>query len=210
VTAALLGILVLSYGVPFDVALGRLESRYPPVLDVASLQDVRWVVVLGGGQRWRPGIPVSSAPEPSSLYRITEGVRLHRGLPQSRLMFSGGPPDQTMSTARAGAQLAEALGVDRANIVIEERPMSTAEEARLARVTLGNAPFLLVTSAIHMPRAMMLFEREGLHPIPAPTEHHNNGRPGLLPSPVRLADANAVAHELLGMAWARIRPGGGS
>jgi uncharacterized SAM-binding protein YcdF (DUF218 family) len=32
---------------------------------------------------------------------------------------------------------------------------------------IGDAPFLLVTSASHLPRAMIFFQR-GLHPLPAP------------------------------------------
>ncbi len=49
-------------------------------------------------------------------------------------------------------------------------PKDTEEEAAAVKQAIGDAPFLLVTSASHLPRAMIFFQQEGLNPLPAPGE----------------------------------------
>jgi uncharacterized SAM-binding protein YcdF (DUF218 family) len=209
-TAGALSLLLLAYGIPFDYVAAAFEHRYPPVLEAATVENVgkvQWIVVLGGGHRSQPGLPASSYPDTASLYRIVEGIRLHRGIPDSRIIFSGGGLVDSMSTATAGADLARALGVSADRIVVEARPESTAQEARLIREIVRGDPFLLVTSAVHMPRAVMLFRGQGLNPIPAPTEHRSGGTRGLLPSLRRISDADAVFHELVGIGSAWLQGG---
>lgn len=71
-----------------------------------------------------------------------------------------------VSTAEAGARVAESLGVPRSAIITLDSPKDTEEEAAAVKQAIGDAPFLLVTSASHLPRAMIFFERVGLHPLP--------------------------------------------
>jgi uncharacterized SAM-binding protein YcdF (DUF218 family) len=66
-------------------------------------------------------------------------------------------------------------------------------------------PFLMVTSAYHMPRAMRLMERKGAHPIPAPTGQRVNesaraGWRSLLPTADGLRKTDRALHEYLGFA----------
>ena len=76
------------------------------------------------------------------------------------------------------------------------------------REAVGEAPFLLVTSASHMPRAMMLNRKAGLNPIPAPTARRAAGTtlksdPAFwLPSAGALEMSERAIHEYLGIAWA--------
>ena len=61
-----------------------------------------------------------------------------------------------------------------------------------------------------MPRAMGLFRKHGMDPIPAPTDYMVKEREGGLspgvffPSAGSLENAERVIHEYLGMVWARI------
>src|SRR2546430_11935181 len=47
-----------------------------------------------------------------SLYRLVEGIRLHRQIPGSRLVITGGAIFESLSSARVIADLALALGVE--------------------------------------------------------------------------------------------------
>jgi uncharacterized SAM-binding protein YcdF (DUF218 family) len=114
-----------------------------------------------------------------------------------------------MSSAAVGAALAKALGIPADEIVIEESPRTTAEEATRMRQVVGSERFLLVTSALHVPRAMMLFRRAGTNPIAAPTGHRSGVErrtlaDWILPSAGRISLAGATWHELLGFAAARV------
>ncbi|MCI5133097.1 MAG: envelope biogenesis factor ElyC, partial [Candidatus Electrothrix sp. EH2] len=117
-----------------------------------------------------PAIPESNQLSTASLYRVVEGIRIQRRLPQTFLVFSGGPNQDPRANADAAGRVAESLGVEREETVIEARPKDTAEEAELLQPMLKDMPFILVTSAAHMDRAMKLFKEAGMHPIAAPTD----------------------------------------
>ena len=70
---------------------------------------------------------------------------------------------------RGYAQLARAMGIAEGSIVVCDRPLDTAAEVREVGKLLGSSPFLLVTSAYYMPRAMLMVRRTGANPIAAPT-----------------------------------------
>jgi uncharacterized SAM-binding protein YcdF (DUF218 family) len=141
------------------------------------------------------------------MYRMAEGIRLHRLLPGSTIVFSGGGAVDGVSSAKAAADLARALGVNANEMILEERSETTAEEAQTVRGIVGDDPFILVTSAVHMPRAMTLFYTHGMRPIPAPTEYRStsNGAMMIWPSLANMGLANATAHEVLGLGWAWLR-----
>lgn len=75
------------------------------------------------------------------------------------------------------------LGVPLAAMVLEERSRNTRENARFSAAVLlpqGRARVLLVTSALHMPRAVALFEAQGFAVLPAATDHTGRSPPGAL------------------------------
>ena len=130
-------------------------------------------------------------------------MRLLRLLPGARLIVSGGSDKpRRPSIARGYARMAESLGVGPASITFLEKPLDTASEAREVAALLHAEPFLLVTSADSIHRAMRLMEREGAHPIPAPA----TATPlkfdwdQLVPSARALRNTEAVIHEYLGLA----------
>jgi uncharacterized SAM-binding protein YcdF (DUF218 family) len=71
------------------------------------------------------------------------------------------------------AEALEIMGVPRNVMILEDSSRNTYENAVESRRVLsdtGNIRILLVTSAIHMPRAVRLFERQGFEVVPAPTD----------------------------------------
>ena len=202
-----------------DALLRPLEYAYRPVLHVEDLETrpeatppggIRWVVVLSSGHIVDESLPVTSQISQGSLVRLAEGIRLHRELPGSRLLLSGGGIARGGTEAGTLAKVAGALGLDPASLVLETESLDTKDQARLIQELVGQDTFLLVTSAYHMPRAVALFRGRGMHPIPAPTGHLTS-RQGpllpynLLPNVTGLYKAERSVHEYLGLLWARLR-----
>jgi len=103
--------------------------------------------------------------------RFVVGFRIHKLLPESRLVFSGGAVFDPVSEAEVMARAAEIMGVEGDRIILEEISRDTGDQARLVQKIVGDERFILVTSASHMPRSMVLFRKSGMEPIPAPTDY---------------------------------------
>jgi uncharacterized SAM-binding protein YcdF (DUF218 family) len=152
-----------------DALLGPLEHRYPPLHPDPPPPAAAYVVVLGGGYAPHDSVPVTAALNADSLARIVEGVRLVRRLEDARLIVSGGAPAGHSASARGYEEIARALGIAQASLIVVDTPLDTRAEAHSIAAVVGAAPFILVTSAYHMPRAMLEMKHVGLVPIAAPT-----------------------------------------
>jgi uncharacterized SAM-binding protein YcdF (DUF218 family) len=155
--------------------LGHLEHSYAPLAQDKPLPAVGFVVVLGSDYTPHDGVPVTAALDEEGLVRIVEGIRLVRQLHTAHLVVSGGAPPGRMPPALGYAELAREFGVGDSSLIVLDTALDTRAEARAVASLLGAMPFLLVTSASHMPRAMRLMERAGAHPIPAPTGQRVSG-----------------------------------
>ncbi|MEW5286361.1 envelope biogenesis factor ElyC [Klebsiella michiganensis] len=197
-------LLLLSLQPVADSLLKPIEDKYPTW---RGEKRVQYVVVLGGGYTWNPDWAPSSNLINNSLPRLTEGIRLCYENPGSKLIFTGAAAKTNpVSTAEAGARVAESLGIPRSEILVLDKPKDTEEEAAAVKMAIGDAPFLLVTSASHLPRAMIFFRRAGLTPLPAPAnqlaiESPLNPWERAIPSPVWLMHSDRVGYETLGRIW---------
>lgn len=103
-------------------------------------------------------------------------------------------------------RVAQSLGVPRSDIITLDKPKDTEEEAAAVKQAIGDAPFLLVTSASHLPRAMIFFQHAGLNPLPAPANQLAIDSPlnpweRAIPSPVWLMHSDRAGYETLGRLW---------
>ncbi|MFO8033901.1 MAG: ElyC/SanA/YdcF family protein [Candidatus Bipolaricaulota bacterium] len=162
----------LSVGPGADLLLRPLERAYPP-LHQAPAEPISAVVVLSGGDGWWEDRPLTSALSTSSTDRLLEGIRVWRllGGTHELLVVGGIGVPGGRAEAPAMAQAAHALGVPEETLAWESLSRNTYENALAVREILGEEPFVLVTSAFHMPRAMQTFHRLELDPIPAPCGH---------------------------------------
>ncbi|MBK8210661.1 MAG: YdcF family protein [Rhodospirillales bacterium] len=83
----------------------------------------------------------------------------------SHLVLSGGIVGPPPAEAQVMRELAEAMGVDAARIVIEDEARNTFENAVYAGRIIrdrGWRHVVLVTDAFHMPRAAFVFTRLGI------------------------------------------------
>ena len=119
----------LSYGPVSEALLRPLEYKYPPLLNSDHLTEVKWVVVLGGGHVSNPKIPVTSRISSSALYRLVEGIRHYRQRPGRKLILTGGVIFDPVSHAEVLSEVAQAIGVNKQDIVLEQHSMDTKDEA---------------------------------------------------------------------------------
>jgi uncharacterized SAM-binding protein YcdF (DUF218 family) len=189
-----------------DALLAPLEARYPPLGDIQNLPPLQYIVVLGSDYGPRDGIPVTGALSSDGLARIAEGIRLMRKVPGARLVVSGGGSEGETPSAIGYVIFATDLGVDAGEIIKLDKSLDTAEEAGSVAALVGQAPFILVTSAYHMPRAMRLMQIAGAHPIPAPTGQLVPRRQffyraqAWIPSVGSLRKTERALHEYIGLA----------
>ncbi len=157
-----------------DLALTRsLEWQYLPAPGAPTAEAI---VVLGGGtypaQYPRPTTEMSGAGD-----RVFYAAHLYRDGRAPVVMLSGGTIEWMGDTASTpAAEMADIItfmGVPHSALLLEDKSQNTHEDAAFSAQMLkekGIHRILLVTSAIHMPRAMAVFQKQGLEVIPAPTD----------------------------------------
>ena len=182
---AILGLTPLS---PF--ALSILEQRFPPL---PASSQIDGIILLGGGLNHCGD---SECPDElnDSGQRLITAAELARRHPDAPVIVSGGPRESDGSSeASVSAAMLQTMGVAAERIRIEDRSLSTSENARLTAALIGNSRtehWALVTSAFHMPRAIGAFREAGVNVIAAPCNYRTHGRPGFLA--IRASDALAI------------------
>ncbi len=151
-----------------------LEWQYLPLKEVP---EVEVMVVLGGGTL-AANPPRLMAEINGAGDRLIYAARLYReGKAQKLLLSGGGIEWYTPSSDNPAAEMAvllELMGVPRDALILEGRSQNTLQNAQFTKELLdamGVRRILLVTSAMHMPRSVRAFERQGLEVIPAPTDY---------------------------------------
>jgi len=218
ITLALFLVTTFSYGVVSNSILWPLEYKYLPLTITQSPVDsspdiaksVKWIVVLSGGGTFEQKLPLTSQLSAVSCIRVIEGVSLYRIIDESKLIFTGGGEVNKPSTAELMAQLAISLGVAEQDIVLETRSRDTKDHAIYLKSLVKGDKFILVTSASHMLRSVAVFEKLGMHPIPAPVGHLAKHPEGInynmfFPSSRSLDNSETAMHEYLGLLWAKLR-----
>ena len=141
-----------------------LEGDEAPLLDTLELGGCDAVVLLGGGMGTHE--VCGRAEMFSAADRVWEAARQWKAHQNGdlKLTLSGG------GVERSTVPLLKDLGVDEKALVFFPEARNTEEEARMIGAS-GIRRVRLVTSAWHMPRARMLFERAGLEVVPVPTDY---------------------------------------
>lgn len=155
-----------------------LETMFPA--DPAVLAP-SGIIILGGGEdgtgMQQTGLPgVNEAGE-----RFLAGMALARVYPEATVIFTGGSP-AVLNRGMAGAEIARRIfaagGINEARTRLEGQSRNTAENAAYSLDLVGDAsgPWILVTSAFHMPRAVGSFCAAGWRNIiPYPVDFRGVG-----------------------------------
>ncbi len=189
-TISLLWIFLVS-SLPFATFIIKpLESQYPKLNKIPK--DIKYILLLGGGKE----------------YRGWEALRLYNAISNSKIITSGYPSISSSSGAIATAKFLEKVGVKKDDILMQIKPKDTEEEVIAIKSRLKDKPFIVVTSAYQMPRAMILFKKYGLNPIPAPTDFKARGGFDIFlhtPKGKYLFITEQAWHEYLGLLWLKFK-----
>jgi uncharacterized SAM-binding protein YcdF (DUF218 family) len=160
-------------------------------------------IVLGGGIDPGASAVTGQAELNAAGDRILAGFELlQSGRARSVLLSAGGPRPAEPVEADWAAALYRRLGIPADRIVLERESRNTHENAeQSARIVRerGWRSLLLVTSAMHAPRALASFQAAGLSPDLLPVDFRRGpGSFGLLPRASALEESTDALRELAG------------
>ena len=211
VVSSLLLLLLLSSPMIATPLISSLESWYQrPQLTPSDRFDA--IVVLGGGIDGKGSLRPTIEPTSYSRNRTTCGVDLYQKGYAPTLVLTGGDarifgtgPQEAIEMKRWAVR----LGVPEAATKVETEARNTYENATGTKRLLGPASILLVSSASHLPRAVLVFTKQGFRVTPAPCDYVSQNLPreswddidlfDFLPSESALQHIREVVTEVAGI-----------
>lgn len=148
----------------------------------------------------------------ASADRFIQVVKLYKLGKIKHILISGGNGKIEQESFREGAWVKRELitfGIPDSVIFVEDKSNNTADNAINAKNILNihqlQPPYLLITSAFHMPRASLIFKKSGLDIIPFPCNFSNGmdsfSISDLLPTPSVLLGWDLYLKETAGYLW---------
>jgi len=185
-----------------------IESRVPTA-DSCTATPSPIVVLAAGFDREPTDAHDIAALEADSIRRAIAGAALWRGTPAATLVLAGGGP-YAVSESAVLQELMQRLGVPAASIRSESGSHTTWENAEQLRALQPALPaqIRLVSSAVHLPRALVAFRAAGFQPCAVVSDRRYLPPGGLgyyLPQSSALRKAEFAIHELVGEAVYRWR-----
>jgi uncharacterized SAM-binding protein YcdF (DUF218 family) len=213
-TAAAL-LLFSGSGFGSHLLVRALESRYAAAnIDSAPAEPV--IVVLGGGLVNIDG-PAGAMQLGPHVERLWAAAQLYRARKAPLILVSGGNSGPITGASLAESELAAhvlaAWGIPPSAILTEKSSLTTHENAVFTHRILmqkGIDHILLVTSAIHMPRALATFRRTGLAVYPIPADFLSGKQDSnfilfVIPGAENLANCGFAIKEFMGIVAYRLR-----
>jgi uncharacterized SAM-binding protein YcdF (DUF218 family) len=210
--AGMLLLVVMSTNAGARLLLAPLEEMTAP-LAAGQEAGAQAIVVLGAGSvEAAPEYGGLDVPDQVALVRLQYAAHLQHatGLP---LLASGGNAAPGRGVQAKADMMARVLRDDFNTPVkwVEGQSSDTAENARFSARILkeaGVTRVLLVTQALHMPRAQAEFVRNGIDVVPAPTLFYSKMAWSpfmLVPSASGLYRSFYAVHEWMGLIWNRLQ-----
>jgi uncharacterized SAM-binding protein YcdF (DUF218 family) len=214
--AAVLLLFVLGCPTTSQWLVRSLEHQYPDK-GVSVERNAQAIIVLGGSLN----LPSDAHPFvglSNSADRIQEGLRLYRAGKAPLIVLSGGdsPLNTRIRPLHEGGymrSLLEEWGAPKSAIIVEDASINTRENATFTHKMLaarGVDHIILVTSALHMPRAVATFRKVGFDVVAAPADFQSGWVEqasvfNWLPNSGDLANSSNVLHEWLGYLVYKLR-----
>ncbi len=182
-----------------NMLVAPLEQSYQVPKDLHA--DA--IVVLGAGAYNKNTL------DGDSLNRLVGGFILYKKL-HLPIIFSGGYATSTRSTANIAKKLLEQMGIDPKDIFVDNKSFDTNQNAIYTAQICRKQNFkkiILVTSAYHMKRAVMLFKKHKLDVIPYPVdfkESHSYNFYSYLPTLNNLVVSSEAIREYLGYIYYKL------
>ncbi|MBP7065236.1 YdcF family protein [Ferrovibrio sp.] len=209
--ASLVGLLLLvSVLPPAYWAVRPLEDMLPPAVLPAWLDGI---IVLSGAERPALSGARNQPQLNESAERLLAFADLARRYPTARLVYTGaGIPAQAGGVAedQVAEQALAWTGLETGRVIFERQARNTRENAAFSQALVQPRPgetWLLITSAVHMPRAVACFQAVDWPVLPYPVDYATMGvaEPWLDFDPLLgLRSLNLATREWLGLALYRL------
>lgn len=201
-TLSLAILLILSLPVTGNALLQSLEAA-PPISNT-QLQNIQAIVILSGGKNNEaPEFGNEDTVNRWTLQRLRYGAYLQERIEKPILVTGGGLFGETPEADVMAKTLQRDFHAN--DIWIEDQSKDTAENAAYSAAILkehGIQRVAVVSQAWHLPRAIKLFERQGLIAYPAPTGYTHEDNLAIiswLPNASSLENSAIAVKEYLGM-----------
>ena len=213
--AVAIAISVVCGNPSFAAGLYARHERTHLPLPPAEYPKADVIIVLGGALS-PPQPPRQSFDMSGATDRIRHGARLYHSGRADTVLLAGGnvfPQPDVEAESFYMATLIQEWDVPAAALLIEGRSRNTYENALNSKEIMNNKGLktaLLVTSALHMPRALAVFRSAGINTIAAPTDYNivSTNQPRVLnwlPTLGAMGTFTAVFREHLGILAYRFR-----
>jgi uncharacterized SAM-binding protein YcdF (DUF218 family) len=178
-TGGVLGLAILGLTPIGNILTVPLEQRFPPW--DPSRGAPSGIIVLGGAINPEISMVRGTTSLGPAAERVTAVADLMRRYPEVSVVFSGGNSrlfGGGPAEAEYFTRLLQSFGIHSKRIRLEKRSRNTAENAAFSAEMISVQPsdrWLLITSAIHMPRAIGAFRRAGLSVEAFPVDWRTTG-----------------------------------
>lgn len=169
--------------------LAYLENYYPRYEGVLPA-DTKGIIILGAGGLFDPSITTTrgEAVFNIALGRLMEGIALARAHPGLKVLYTGSAENKggRFSEVDLAKRYFSLLGIEQERLTMETASRHTQDNAQKTFYLMRPQPqekWVLITSALHMPRAVSLFKAYGWNIIPYPVDYYTNGYFPLLTVP---------------------------
>jgi len=169
-------IYVLSINPTAEFFMRSLEDAYKPA-DFAEVSTCDVYVVLGGGINENvPDIDGMGTLSAYALPRVMTAYRLYLKA-KKPIIFSGGKIFNRTPEAEVAKRFLISLGVPSYHIITEAKSIDTYENAQYVKEIADKHQFrkiTLITSAAHMKRSYLLFNKRFKEVVPYPTDYRTS------------------------------------
>ena len=208
--SAFVWLLLVSNQSVSNALIKPLENSHPALLETP---DVQYILVLGNGHTTNENLSITSQVNATAINRLAEGIKHYKNLKtkntpkEIKLIVSGYSGTDINTHAKMQEKLAISMGVDKKDIIRLDLPKDTRQEAKEVKKIVQDKPFILVTSASHMKRSMLIFKNQNLNSIAAPTNYksHESSFYSSHFNASNIKKTELAIHEYLGIAWGKIR-----
>jgi uncharacterized SAM-binding protein YcdF (DUF218 family) len=207
----------LDWPKPLSLSINQLENKNQKPVASQLTEAPQAIIILGGGRRQgaldAPRGYHQQDVSSGTMERLRLGARLSKAthLP---ILVTGGAPDRVHEADLPEAILMSHVLQDELDIKanwIETNSNTTQENARESAKILKKEAIqaiYLVTHFWHMPRAKVIFEKEGFQVVQAPMGYYekNYFTPlDFYPSSEGFQRTRWIFHEILGNLWYRVK-----
>lgn len=194
----------LSLPVGGDLAGLGLTAGFPQLRPSSELPVQAIVILDGGTMRFRADTTAFEQMNYAGALRVTEALRIDSILRSKPIILVTSGSYWSSDGQPEGAAIRDALireGIVSQRVVLDSSSRTTYESAvAIAKQIRGSSCVVLVTSQIHMRRALASFRSQGLNVVPAPAIDPPSG-PWWLPSLVSLQRSSQALYEYVALGY---------